>query len=100
MLDLALAVARKDIVCHWKSNTGPSCEPWQKEEEHWARQEEEEALLREETCGMRKRPLSTMWREVYQPFVEAAGSQREDEPIMGNLGIPAPREEKIPREAL
>ena len=31
---------------------------------------EEEALLREETCGMRWRPLSVSWREVMGAFVE------------------------------
>ena len=44
---------------------------WIKEVELWSRAEEE-AIVQEEIMGVRRQPLSPMWREVTQALSEAA----------------------------
>ena len=82
MIDIAMAVARKEIACHWKSFEGPAISSWQKEVEQWVRAEDE-ALMRVEASGMRRRPLSESWREVLQAYIEAGRNRRHHhgEPI-------------------
>ena len=58
LIDLALAVTRKNIAHHWKSTTGPTYELWVKEVEQWYRAETE-AIVQEEMMGVRLRPLSS-----------------------------------------
>lgn len=59
-INLALLLAKRTITRRWKARTPPLVAEWQSEVARWGRAESVE-LKREETRGLRKKPISLEW---------------------------------------
>ena len=94
-IDLALALAKRQISLNWKAAHGPQISKWELDLMRWGKAEEQ-ALRREETRGIRKNPVASLWAEVMHSveFPDSEDSDDTDEdngtepPPIGDLDTP------------
>ena len=66
-LDLAMALAKRQISMNWKNPRVPGMTKWEADVKVWARAEEQ-ALRREEAKGLRRKPIALQRTTVFNAF--------------------------------
>ncbi|KAJ1090471.1 hypothetical protein NDU88_003603 [Pleurodeles waltl] len=70
-IDLALTLAKRRISMSWKSAEGPCIQDWTQDVTRWGRAEVT-VLKREESRGIRHKPLASLWAEVMDAWEDGA----------------------------
>lgn len=77
-IDLAMALAKRQVAMAWKSNMGLQIDTWRRDVTNWAEAEGRE-LSREEARGLRHRPIADQWKELVHAWEFPIQASSEDE---------------------